>query len=82
MPAHDAGEKQPADYQASVIPCDMKKRVVMEAGIQMGWEGIVGCEGIFIGKEGFGTSGPAATLAKEYGFTVENVLAKIAEAGL
>ena len=82
IPCLDLFREQPADYQASVIPCDMKKRVVMEAGIQMGWEGIVGCEGIFIGKEGFGMSGPAATLAKEYGFTVENVLAKIAEASL
>jgi len=82
IPCLDLFREQPADYQASVIPCSMKNRVVMEAGIRMGWEGILGCKGVFIGKEGFGMSGPAATLATEYGFTVENVLAKIAEAGL
>ena len=48
----------------------------MEAGTTFGWAAIVGSEGDSIGVDRFGASAPGGTVMKEYGFTVENVLAK------
>jgi transketolase len=57
----------------------VKKRLAIEASIAMGWHKYVGDEGIVIGMTGFGASAPYELLYKEYGFTVENVLAKARE---
>src|SRR5574340_629774 len=38
--------------------------------------GYVGAYGDMIGLERFGASAPAATLLREYGFTVDNVVAR------
>ncbi len=77
MPCLDLFREQPADYQAAVIPASITRRVVLEAGIRQGWEGYLGSDGIFVGKEDFGTSGPYKVLAEKFGFTKEAVLAKI-----
>lgn len=61
--------------QDAVIP-RQGKRVVVEAGVISGWEGILGRDGVFIGMSTFGASAPAADLAKPFGFTVENLLQK------
>ena len=45
----------------------------------MPWFKYVGLKGKVIGIDTFGASGPAKTLMKEYGFTVENVVAKAKE---
>lgn len=53
--------------------------VVIEAGIATGWEKISGCDAIFITKEDFGLSGPAAVLGEKFGFTKESVSRRIRE---
>jgi transketolase len=75
LPSWDLFEKQSAEYRESVLPKAVKKRVAVEAGIRQGWERYIGDEGKFVGVEKFGASGPATEVAKEYGLTVENVLA-------
>jgi transketolase len=56
-----------------VLPPDVKARVSIEAGATMGWSHYVGDRGIAIGLDHFGTSAPAAAIAKDYGFTPEHV---------
>ncbi len=81
MPCLDLFKAQSAEYRESVISKGITKRVVLEAGVVQGWEGILGDEGIFVGMEGFGTSAPAKLVGEKFGFTAEAVLAKIKEAG-
>jgi transketolase len=41
-----------------------------------GWRTYVGLEGDVVGIDHFGESAPAGVLFKEFGFTVDNVVAK------
>ena len=63
-------------YQSSVLPERVKLRLVVEMGIGMGWERYTGDQGDILSIEKFGASAPYKTLMQEYGFTVDNVLAK------
>ncbi len=80
MPCLDLFKSQPANARNLVIPKYIKKRVVIEAGIIQGWEGLLGDKGVFVGLDDFGTSGPYKALAEKYGFTADAVLDKLAEA--
>ena len=42
----------------------------------MGWEKYVGANGSVLAMDHFGASGPYSVLEKEFGYTVENVVAK------
>lgn len=68
-------EEQSAEYKESVLPKSVKARVSIEAGTTFGWERYVGTEGKAIGIDHFGASAPAGTLYKEFGFTIDNVVA-------
>lgn len=57
-----------------MLPPDVKKRVSIEAGSTFGWLKYVGSEGICIGVDGFGASGPGPELYKSYGITTEAVV--------
>ena len=54
----------------------MKKRVSVEAGVTFGWSRYVGDEGVSIGIDHFGASAPGGIVMEQFGFTVDNVLAK------
>jgi len=82
MPSLKLFAEQPAGYRDEVLPASLAKRVVLEAGVVQGWEGVLGAEGVFIGLDDFGSSGPMSVLAAEFGFNTESVMARIAEAGL
>jgi transketolase len=68
--------EQSAEYKESVLPAAVKARVSVEAGSTFGWSKIVGSEGASVGVDSFGASAPANILYKEFGITVENVVAK------
>ena len=53
----------------------MTARVAIEQASAFGWERYVGRTGRIIGMQTFGASAPLKALQKEYGFTVENVVA-------
>lgn len=76
MPSWELFDKQSKEYRDSVLPPSVKKRLVVEASVVMGWEKYIGEEGVMIGMTGFGASAPYEILYKEFGFTVENVLEK------
>ncbi|WP_459176278.1 transketolase [Ewingella americana] len=76
MPSTDAFDKQDAAYRESVLPKAVSARVAVEAGIADYWYKYVGLNGAIVGMTRFGESAPAEELFKEFGFTVENVVAK------
>ncbi|AYO39248.1 transketolase [Serratia sp. P2ACOL2] len=76
MPSTDAFDKQDAAYRESVLPAAVAARVAVEAGIADYWYKYVGLNGAIVGMTTFGESAPAEQLFKEFGFTVDNVVAK------
>ncbi|CDL80467.1 transketolase [Xenorhabdus cabanillasii] len=76
MPSTDAFDKQDAAYREAVLPAAVSARVAIEAGISDYWFKYVGINGAIVGMGTFGESAPADALFKEFGFTVENVVAK------
>ena len=79
MPCWDLFEKQDADYQESVLPKDITKRLSVEAGTVFGWGRYVGSEGASIGIDTFGASAPGKICMEHFGFTVDNVVSKAKE---
>jgi transketolase len=53
-------------------------RVAVEAGVRMGWDAIIGSDGIFVGMTGFGASAPYKELYAHFGITAEAVADKAA----
>ena len=76
MPSTDAFDKQDAAYRESVLPAAVTARVAVEAGIADYWYKYVGLNGAIVGMTTFGESAPAEQLFAEFGFTVDNVVAK------
>jgi len=77
MPSVDAFEAQDDAYRESVLPAAVSARVAVEAGVTAAWYKYVGAHGRVIGIDRFGESAPASELFKEFGFTVENVVAAV-----
>lgn len=76
MPSWELFEEQSAEYKESVLPKSVTARVAIEAASPMGWEHYVGNTGNTVTLNHFGASAPAKTLFQQFGFTVENVVAK------
>ena len=76
MPSTDHFDKQDAAYRESVLPTAVTARVAVEAGIADYWYKYVGLQGAIVGMTTFGESAPAEQLFEEFGFTVDNVVAK------
>ncbi len=74
MPCWKLFDKQDDKYRNSVIPADVKVRIGIEAGVQMGWEKYLGESGVFIGMSSFGASAPGKVCFQEFGITAENVV--------
>lgn len=79
MPSMDVFEQQSDEYKESVLPKSVRKRVAIEALSDFGWGRYVGLDGAYVTMHSFGASAPAATLFKEFGFTVENVVRTVKE---
>ncbi len=77
MPSWDRFEAQPKEYKESVIPKSVKKRLAIEMGSSLGWHRYAGDEGDVLAIDQYGASAPAKKVLEEYGFTVENVVAKV-----
>ena len=75
MPCAELFMAQDAAYREVVLPANVRKRVAIEAGHPDFWYKFVGLDGRVIGVDRFGESAPGGVLMKEYGFTVENVVA-------
>ena len=74
MPCTDAYDEQSQSYKDSVLTPGVK-RVAIEAGVGDGWYKYIGLDGGLVCMTSFGESAPAGDLFKEFGFTVDNVIA-------
>jgi len=79
MPSWELFENQPESYRKHVLPEECGSRLAIEAGVAMGWDKYTGAAGSIVAINHFGASAPYALLEKEFGFTVENVVAEARE---
>ncbi len=75
MPSLELFAAQPEDYRNAVLPPEVTRRVVVEAGVPQGWEPIVGPAGTFIGMRNFGISAPWKQVFEHFGITVKGIVA-------
>ncbi len=64
---------QPASYRKEILG-EGTRRIAIEAGIEQGWEKLLGENGIFIGMKSFGASAPAEVLYQQFGITVDAIV--------
>jgi transketolase len=69
--------EQDQSYKDEVLPPSIKLKVSIEVGIAQGWHQLIGDGGITISLEHYGASADAKRLFKEFGFSVEAIVAKI-----
>ncbi len=79
FPSWELYEKQSAEYKEKVLPKEVKVRVSIEAAVEFGWSKYTGDGGASISLDRFGASAPFKTLFENFGFTVENIIAKTKE---
>jgi transketolase len=75
IPCFEWFNQQSQKYKDEVLPPSVKARVSIEAGISQGWREYVGDSGACVSLEHYGASAGANVLFKEFGFTVDNVVA-------
>ena len=71
--------EQDQAYKTSVLSPNVVK-ISIEVGIAQGWRELIGDSGVAISLEHYGASADAKTLFKEFGFSVENVVAQVKKA--
>lgn len=74
IPSFELFNAQSAEYKEKVLPLAVKKRIAVEAACSFGWHQYIGLEGKMIAMDTFGQCGPAATVFKAFGYTVEHVV--------
>jgi transketolase len=80
VPSLDLFLAEEQDYRDQIIG-DAPVKIAVEAAIRMGWDPVIGTDGIFIGMTGFGASAPYKDLYRHFGITAEAIVAA-ARAGL
>lgn len=78
MPCLELFEAQDLDYKAELLGGSVIK-VAIEAAARGSWDRYHGDHGAFIGIDHFGASAPAEVLYKEFGITVEAIVAKVTQ---
>ncbi|MDJ0852800.1 MAG: transketolase [Myxococcota bacterium] len=71
--------EQPEDYRRGLVPEDGTPVVAIEAGLGETLRRLVGTGGLVYGIETFGASAPFADLARHFGFTPDQVSARVLE---
>ena len=71
--------EQDQSYRNSVLSPGVVK-ISIEVGIAQGWRELIGDSGVAISLEHYGASADAKRLFKEFGFSVENVVAVVKKA--
>lgn len=78
-PSLDLFDEQDDAYRDEVLGTDRNRIVAIEAGHPDGWYKYVGHKALVIGIDRFGASAPAEVLAEKFGFTAEQIAARIKE---
>jgi transketolase len=78
MPCWELFEEQPHAYRDEVLPPEVRARLSIEPGVALGWKQWVGDLGDSISIEHFGASAPGDTVLEQFGFNLDNVVARAA----
>ena len=68
-------QAQDDEYREQVLPASVPK-VVIEAGVPVGWKDLIGANTEAIGIDHFGASADGALLLEKYGVTADAAAAK------
>ncbi len=74
LPCFARFDRQPQSYRESVLPSSCRRRIAIEASVPSTWAPYVGLDGIAIGIDRFGLSGPGGEVMKELGITADAVV--------
>lgn len=74
MPCVEVFEQQEMSYQEKVLPKNIWRRIVIEAGATASWYKYAGRAGRVIGLDRFGESAPYENIFKSLGITVEHLI--------
>ncbi|MEO0545518.1 MAG: transketolase [Pseudomonadota bacterium] len=73
VPCFELFAQKSAEYRKAIIG-DAPVRVGIEAAVRQGWDSLIGEDGIFIGMDSFGASGPYKELYAHFGITDDAVV--------
>lgn len=74
MPSMNLFEAQDQAYKDEILPREITNRVTVEAGSTFGWDRYAGLDGIKIGIDTFGESGPADEVYDHFGITSQRIV--------
>lgn len=77
MPSWEIFEAQSFDYRKEILPEETQKRVSIEAASTMGWAKFTGFQGMTIGIDEFGASGPGDEVFQYFKLNKEEVVKEI-----
>ena len=77
MPCMEIFDAQPQKYRDNVLPPSVRCRVAVEAASSQPWFKYIGLDGEAICIDEFGMSGKPEQLFNMYGFTADNVTARV-----
>jgi transketolase len=78
MPCWELFEQQPHEYRDEVLPPEVGARLSIEPGVELGWKRWVGDRGDSISLEHFGASAPGNIVLEQFGYNLDNVVARAA----
>ncbi len=73
MPCMDTFTRADEAYREQVLPAACRARIAVEALSPLGWDKWIGEDGVFVGMETFGESGPAKEVYEHFGITADRV---------
>ena len=76
MPSWDLFEAQPQSYRDEVLPPAVRRGSPSSSASRRAGSAMSATRGDVLGIDRFGASAPAEVLLREYGFTVDNVVAR------
>jgi transketolase len=76
MPCWELFEEQPQSYRDEVLPPEVGARLAVEPSVALGWKQWVGDRGDVVSLEHFGASAPGTTVLEQFGYTLDNIVAR------
>jgi len=73
MPCMDTFAHADEAYREQVLPAACRARIAVEAASPLGWDRWIGEQGVFIGMQTFGESGPYRDVYEHFGITAQRV---------
>ena len=73
LPSWEIFEGQSESYRAGVLGPGGTPRLSIEAGVTTGWSRYTGGNGLHVGIDSYGASGPGSKVLARFGFTKEHV---------